>query len=140
MQKLFVLKCIVNRFVYFYLFFRHRSDMYYTHLQHTEIPLKIHLTKSTEFKHLPDDQVMCYLMNSKPRGLVLIINNISFEGTHSDRSAAEHDENNLKDLFVKMGFQVDIFSNLTRAVSSLIFQIKCIRQKTWLKLLLKTYV
>lgn len=89
------------------------SDNFYTLLQHTKDPLKVNVKKSTKFMDTSTEKVPCYIMQSKPRGLVLIINNIKFDNEQPERAAAEHDEANLLNLFEQMGFKVEVSSNLT---------------------------
>ncbi|XP_012269448.2 caspase-3 [Athalia rosae] len=82
------------------------QDDYYRKLQITEVPLTVQVIKSKKFYDNFVDKVMCYDMRTEPRGLVLIINNISFPHREEGRQGAEHDEKNLKDLFLQMGFEV----------------------------------
>lgn len=94
-----------------------REDDYFSHdVQRSTKPLKIKLYKATEFLDGPEyDVVQRYPMRSKPRGLVLIITNISYNEEPS-RISAEHDESNLKELFEQMGFEVVTKRNLTGRV------------------------
>ncbi|RZC33629.1 caspase Nc-like, partial [Asbolus verrucosus] len=73
--------------------------------------LKIDVKYATEFCDNED----CYRIRSKNRGQVLIINNIHFDSElHQTRRGAEVDESNLKDLFEKIGFSIDMYRNLTK--------------------------
>nr|XP_046468654.1 caspase Dronc isoform X1 [Neodiprion pinetum] len=95
-------------------FFEHREDDYYRKLQHVEEPLRIRVKKSTKLTETKNNNILNYAMFSNPRGLVLIINNILFTEGAKERAAAKHDEDNLKELFEQMGFQVIVRQNLTR--------------------------
>ena len=57
-----------------------------------------------------------YLMESSPRGFLLIINNCKFNGVMSDRIGTDVDCNQLATLFLKLGFGVDIRNDLTALV------------------------
>lgn len=54
----------------------------------------------------------CYEMNTQPRGYLLIINNENFLGTFEQRSGSSKDAIDLKELFWRLGFHCDIFSDL----------------------------
>ena len=85
-------------------------------MKHDE-PLKIVVKKAEVFKDGPEiDGIERYPMRSTPRGLVLIITNITYEMVDS-RPSAQHDERNLKKLYEDMGFKVILHSNLTGRVS-----------------------
>lgn len=71
------------------------------------------------FGHLDTSSV--YQMRSSPRGLVLIITIIEYS-TEPVRSAGEHDENNLRELFEQMGFTTVCKRDLTGQVTPAIFQ------------------
>ncbi|EFA10766.1 caspase Nc-like [Tribolium castaneum] len=74
--------------------------------------LKIDVKYATKFCDTDD---FCYKTRSRNRGQVLIINNMVFETErHITRRGAEVDERNLKELFEKMGFYVDLYRNLSR--------------------------
>ncbi|KAJ3643995.1 hypothetical protein Zmor_026672 [Zophobas morio] len=79
---------------------------------HTYVPaeqLNIEVKYATNFCDMED----CYRTRSKNRGQVLIINNILFDmDSHQMRRGAEVDENNLKELFEKIGFSIEIYRNL----------------------------
>lgn len=87
-------------------------------MQQSEVPLQIQVRKATEFLDGPVfENVQKYPMRSKPRGLVLLITNINYK--YSDevpRSSAALDEQNLKELFQQMGFQVISHFDLTGQV------------------------
>ncbi|XP_052760721.1 caspase-3-like [Mya arenaria] len=53
-----------------------------------------------------------YRMVSDPRGLLLIINNKKFTGDLETRDGTDVDRDNLKELFLKLGFGVEIRENL----------------------------
>ena len=55
-----------------------------------------------------------YPSDRSPRGLCLIINNITFEHPESFRRGAEVDEASLASLFHELGFLVRVFNNLTQ--------------------------
>ena len=57
-----------------------------------------------------------YVMESSPRGFLLIINNCKFNGVMSDRIGTDVDCNQLATLFLKLGFGVDIRNDLTALV------------------------
>ena len=50
-------------------------------------------------------------MESRPRGLCLIINNMFFKDKNSDRLGANFDEQKLCDLFGKLHFKVCVFKD-----------------------------
>lgn len=54
-----------------------------------------------------------YKMNSNPRGLALIINNIDFDDPEEfpTRDGADNDEWRLKELWEKLHFRVEVFRN-----------------------------
>lgn len=54
-----------------------------------------------------------YVMESNPRGYLLIINNQHFNGIMTDRLGTDVDCDQLSALFMKLGFGVDIRHNLT---------------------------
>lgn len=54
-----------------------------------------------------------YVMDSNPRGFLLIINNCDFNGVMTDRLGTDVDCDMLAKLFMKLGFGVDIRRNLT---------------------------
>lgn len=54
-----------------------------------------------------------YRMETEPRGLLLIINNQEFEGGLSKRDGTDVDCNKLRELFMSLGFGVDVRRNLT---------------------------
>ena len=56
-------------------------------------------------------------MDSNPRGFLLIINNGTFNGVMTDRHGTDVDCKLLLDVFKKLGFGVDVRTNLTAAVS-----------------------
>ena len=56
-------------------------------------------------------------MDSSPRGYLLIINNGTFNGVMTDRHGTDVDCKLLQDVFMKLGFGVDVRTNLTAAVS-----------------------
>ncbi|XP_076679375.1 death regulator Nedd2-like caspase [Andrena cerasifolii] len=91
------------------------QDNFFHNMQQSEVPLQIQVRKATEFLDGPVyENVQKYPMRSKPRGLVLLITNINY--TYSDelpRSSAALDEQNLKQLFQQMGFQVIPYLDLT---------------------------
>lgn len=96
-----------------------RKDSFQHNVQESSEPLRIKLRKATKFLDTPDydNNIQRYPMQSKPRGLVLIITNIHYN--HPDekpRISAIHDEANLKELFEKMGFEVVTYRNLTGQV------------------------
>ncbi|XP_067051379.1 caspase-9-like isoform X2 [Acropora muricata] len=53
----------------------------------------------------------CYKMESRPRGLCLIINNMSFRDQNLHRLGANFDEQKLHDLFEKLHFEVCVFKD-----------------------------
>lgn len=53
-----------------------------------------------------------YRMESDPRGLLLIINNKTFQGGLSNRDGTDIDCQNLRELFLRLGFGVDVRENL----------------------------
>ena len=56
-------------------------------------------------------------MESNPRGCVLMINNVNFDnGRH--RPGAERDTHQLQNLFLTLGFEVEVRENKTANVSS----------------------
>ncbi|KAK0175254.1 hypothetical protein PV327_009017 [Microctonus hyperodae] len=80
-----------------------------------EGPVEVVVRKSEKFLDRVENQTIGrYPMRSKIRGLVLIITLIDYEG-NSNRTAAEHDERNLRELFQQMGFIVSSYKNLTVA-------------------------
>lgn len=91
-------------------------DDYYEKLRTTTEPLKVRVVKSNRSITQLDDKVVCYAMSSKPRGLVLIINNVKFR-TQGTRHGTQHDKKNLEDLFTQMGFRIVFHENLTAEVS-----------------------
>lgn len=56
-----------------------------------------------------------YVMDSSPRGYLLIINNGTFNGVMTDRHGTDVDCKLLQDVFMKLGFGVDVRTNLTAA-------------------------
>ncbi|XP_012214780.1 caspase-3 [Linepithema humile] len=83
-------------------------------INQSDEPLKIKLIKATEFLDREYDNVERYPMRSKPRGIILIITNIYYNSSdEKPRLSAKHDEDNLKELFEKMGFVVVTRQNLT---------------------------
>lgn len=56
-----------------------------------------------------------YAMDSSPRGYLLIINNGNFNGVMTDRHGTDVDCKLLQDVFMKLGFGVDVRTNLTAA-------------------------
>ncbi|XP_032683333.1 caspase Dronc [Odontomachus brunneus] len=92
---------------------------FYRDIQQSDEPLKIKLRKATEFLDNCDSDIISrYPMRSNPRGLVLLITNIDYKWSKEEHSrlSAQHDEENLKELFEKMGFQVISKQNLTGKV------------------------
>lgn len=86
-----------------------------------EEPIKVVVRKSEKFLDRVENQTIGrYPMTSNVRGLVLIITLIAYEG-NLNRTAAEHDERNLRELFQQMGFTVFSYKNLTVAVSNYFF-------------------
>ncbi|XP_014470769.1 PREDICTED: caspase-3-like [Dinoponera quadriceps] len=79
------------------------------HIELSDEPLKIKLQKAVQFVDDENGLISLYPMRSNPRGLVLLITNILYE---KPRLAAEHDENNLTELFQEMGFHVISKKNL----------------------------
>ena len=59
-----------------------------------------------------------YLINSEPRGRVIIVNNEYFETTVnlSDRDGSSYDAINLTELFEKLGFEVKAHKDLSSEV------------------------
>lgn len=94
-------------------------------MQLSEVPLQIQVQKASKFLDGPVyENVQRYPMRSKPRGLVLIITNIHFKYLNIvPRSSAAYDEQNLKQLFEKMGFQVISYLDLSGQVNHLRTQI-----------------
>ena len=58
-----------------------------------------------------------YVMESSPRGFLLIINNQHFNGVMADRLGTDVDCDQLAALFMKLGFGVDVRHDLTAMVS-----------------------
>lgn len=56
------------------------------------------------------------MMESTPRGIVLIINNKDFGQNHKERTGTEYDCQKLTDLFGNLSFQVLEKENLTAMV------------------------
>lgn len=56
-------------------------------------------------------------METNPRGLVLIINNINFHN-NKHRPGSERDSDQLHNLFHNLGFNVDVRQNKTAFVSN----------------------
>nr|CAI5861074.1 unnamed protein product [Callosobruchus analis] len=67
---------------------------------------------------LPDFQVNIptYTFKEKPRGTVLIINNVKFIEDKNDRKGAENDQSCLKHMFQQFGYKVITEKNLTKKV------------------------
>lgn len=65
------------------------------------------------FYHQSRSLDKCYIMESTPRGVVLIINNKDFERNQTERAGTEHDCKKLKDLFESLSFKVIVKENLT---------------------------
>ncbi|XP_072767388.1 caspase-6 isoform X2 [Anoplolepis gracilipes] len=96
-------------------------DIRYIHS--ADKPLSIKLRKATrfldreyhrEYHGVTGDIIARYPMRSKPRGVVLIIANIFYNSSEEEpRLSAQHDTNNLRQLFVEMGFRVIVEENLT---------------------------
>ena len=57
-----------------------------------------------------------YKMNSTPRGLLLIINNHDFRGNFENREGTDIDCEGLRNLFMDLGFGVEVRANLTALV------------------------
>lgn len=79
-------------------------------------PLKVEVKKSVNFHDNRNaSKVPVYSMRSKNRGIFLCINNIEFvNDVHDRRNGAEADEENLKDLFKQIGFQVQSHRNQSK--------------------------
>ncbi|XP_061163123.1 caspase-2-like [Saccostrea echinata] len=71
------------------------------------------MTMPISFYHQSRSLDKCYVMESDPRGIVLIINNKDFGKNHKDRTGTEHDCQKLKDLFKSLSFKVVVKDNLT---------------------------
>ena len=72
--------------------------------------MEINVVKSNEFQGEEDDT---YRAKTKPKGLVLFINNEHFEcEKFEDRTGARVDEKNLVTLFSQLGLEVLIRRNL----------------------------
>nr|CAH7733441.1 unnamed protein product [Callosobruchus chinensis] len=82
---------------------------------------------------LPDVQVNIptYTFKGKPRGRVLIINNVKFIEDKNDRKGAEHDQLCLKHMFEQFGYKVNTAKNLTKKEMS--NTIKSFRKDSSLK-------
>jgi len=101
----------------FNIFNFRQEDHFLSHSIWSDEPLKINLRKATKFLDRDYENVERYPMRSKPRGVVLIITNIYYNSPNEKpRFSAKHDEDNLKELFEKMGFIVVTEQNLTGQV------------------------
>lgn len=89
-----------------------------------EPKLKIVVKKSSKFCG-QDSKVRTYETRSKNRGKLLLLNNIVFDNDHKqERKGAELDEQNIKDLFKQMGFEVVQHRNKKLSVSKKHMQIQ----------------
>ncbi|KZC10457.1 PREDICTED: caspase-3 [Dufourea novaeangliae] len=91
------------------------QDNFFHYMQQSEVPLQIQVRKAIKFLDGPVyENVNRYPMRSNPRGLVLIVTNIQYKYSDGEpRSSAARDEENIKDLFNQMGFQVISYNDLT---------------------------
>ncbi|GLV44507.1 Death regulator Nedd2-like caspase [Carabus blaptoides fortunei] len=81
----------------------------------TDEPLKVIVKKAERFfDSQPASKVPLYRMRGKIRGAYLGINNMEFiNNIQSFRNGAQVDEENLKDLFKQMGFNISTYRNQT---------------------------
>lgn len=85
----------------------------------TDEPLKVIVKKAERFfDSQPASKVPLYRMRGRIRGAYLGINNMEFvNDIQSFRQGAQVDEENLKDLFKQMGFNISTYRNQTYLVS-----------------------
>ncbi|XP_078375995.1 caspase-3-like isoform X2 [Oculina patagonica] len=65
-------------------------------------------------KHEQTPGLLCYKLNSRPRGMCVVINNVNFYNKTENRKGAQFDEKGVKDLFYELSFTVCVLNDLKR--------------------------
>ena len=65
------------------------------------------------FFRLDTPGLLCYKLNSHPRGLCVLINNLNFQNKTENRNGSQFDERGVKDLFSELSFTVSSLNDLS---------------------------
>ena len=86
-----------------------RDDQPWDDSRYTSLPRSDHLAKAAS------NTCGKYKMDSKPRGVCIIINNEDFGDIMTRRSGSDKDEERIRNLFSGLHFDVHVFRNQTRS-------------------------